>query len=63
MVENEQEMLERLESYLSSAEYVKLVDSNKVAKKLQFSPFGFQKIESYSKLFDMKHSENLQGIK
>lgn len=62
MVENEQEILERLESYLSSSDYVKLVDADKIAKKLQFSPIGFQKIVSYSKLFDMKYSKIVEEV-
>jgi hypothetical protein len=62
MVESEQEILERLESYLSSPDYVKLVNADKVAKKLQFGPFGFQKIVSCSKLFDMKYSKIAEEV-
>lgn len=62
MVESEQEILERLESYLGSSDYVKLVNSDKLAKKLQFSPMGFQKIVSYSKLFDMKYSKIVEEV-
>jgi hypothetical protein len=62
MVENEQTVLERLESYLTTRDYMTLTDGDKIAKKLQFGPMGFHKIVSYAKLLDMKYAKIVDEV-
>jgi hypothetical protein len=62
IVENEENVLTRIESYLDSEDFSQLIDQKRVLKKLQFGPLGFQKMISYSKLFDMKLSKIVEEV-
>jgi len=62
MVENEQNIMDSLEHYLISEDYLHLIEGQKNSKKIQFAPSGFQKIQSYSKLFGMKPNKILEEV-